>query len=173
AITFMGTSAELTVNSSWIHDGADAAAQQYHTDGPGYLNGGGPPSNVAITNNTIASIGNTNGIAFQAASSPYQNIDVSGNYLSGFGYTADICHETAGSTNITFTDNVLGTDLPWVFGPIYADPTNLFNQATNKWSNNKLKVLPGTAPLSGSWQWSAQDDGQYLWPDTSTHATDF
>jgi hypothetical protein len=173
AVTFMNTTAQMTVGSSWIHDAADAAAQMYHTDGPGYLNGGTPPQNVSIVNNTIATIGNTNAIALQAATSPYVNITVSGNYISGFGYSVDICHETTGSTHLTFTNNVLGTDLPWVYGPIYADATTLFQQPTNTWSGNKLKVSSGTSPISGAWMWTPQEDGQYLWPDTSTHATDF
>jgi hypothetical protein len=36
----------MTVENSWIHDAADAAAQMYHTDGPGYLNGGTAPQNI-------------------------------------------------------------------------------------------------------------------------------
>jgi hypothetical protein len=175
AVTFMDTTAQMTVSSSWIHDAADAAAQKYHTDGPGYLNGGVPPQNVSIQGNTIASIGNTNGIAFQAATSAYQNIVVSGNYLSGFGYTSDmgLPGSTSGDTNMQFTNNVFGTDLPWVYGPIYADQTALFGQATNKWSGNTLKVLAGTSPVSGSWQWTSAQDGQFVWPDASTHTSDF
>jgi hypothetical protein len=34
-------------------------------------------------------------------------------------------------------------------------------------------VLAGTSPISGSWMWRAVDDGQFLWPDTTTHSTDF
>jgi hypothetical protein len=174
AVTFMSTTAQMTIQSCWIHDAADAAAQGYHTDGPGYLNNGAAPQNVSILDNTIASIGNTNGIALQTVSSPYGNITMSGNYLSGFGYTADVGHETAGSTHMTFTNNVLGTDLPWIFGPIYGNETTLYSQPTNTWSGNKLSVLAGTSPVSGSqWAWTAQDDGMYLWPDTTTHSTDF
>ena len=173
AVVFYATTAPMTVQGSWIHDAADAAAQAYHTDGAGYLNGSTGPQNVSILGNTIASIGNTNGIAFQAVSSPYMNLLVSGNYLSGFGYTVDAGHETTGSTHMTFTNNVLGTDLPWVYGPIYGDPTTLYSQPTNTWSGNKLSVLAGTSPISGSWMWRAVDDGQFLWPDTTTHSTDF
>ena len=171
----MDTTAQMTVQSSWIHDAADAAAQQYHTDGPGYLNGGTPPQNVSILGNTIASIGNTNGIAFQAATSAYVNVVARGNYLSGFGYTVDmgLPGTTTGDTGIVFEDNVLGTDLPWVYGPVYADETALFQQTGNVWSGNKLEVLAGTSPISGSWQWTASDNGLYLWPDTTTHTTDF
>lgn len=100
----------------------------------------------------------TNGIALQAATSPYANITVSGNYISGFGYSVDICHETTGSTHLTFTNNVLATDL---------------QQPTNTWSGNKLKVAPGTSPISGAWMWTPQEDGQYLWPDASVHTSDF
>jgi hypothetical protein len=175
AIVFYDTTAQMIVESTWIHDAADAALQQYHTDGPGYLNGGTPPQNVTIEGNTIASIGNTNAIAFQAASAPYGNILVNANYLSGFGYTADmgLPGSTAGYTHMTFTNNVFGTDIPWVYGPVYADQTVLFNQATNVWKGNTLKVLSGTSPVSGAWAWTASDDGQYLWPDTTTHTSDF
>jgi hypothetical protein len=174
AIVFYSTTATMTVSASWIHDAADAAAEQYHTDGPGYLNGGTPPQNVTITGNTIASIGNTNAIAFQAATSAYMNLVVEHNYLSGFGYTADVGHETASSTGIVFKNNVLATDLPWVFGPIYADATTLFSQPSNTWSGNTLHVLAGTTPVSGSqFTWTAAEDGQYLWPDSTLHTTDF
>jgi len=175
AIVFYSTTAQMTVSSTWIHDAADAAAQQYHTDGPGYLNGGTPPRNLSIVGNTIASIGNTNAIAFQASSAPYSNIVVRGNYLSGFGYTADmgLPGSTSADTVMLFENNVFGTDLPWVFGPIYGDQTALFSQSTNTWKGNTLKVLAGTSPISGSWMWTAAADGQFLWPDATTHTTDF
>jgi hypothetical protein len=168
-----GTGYQIGGDDGYEYGLNDAAAQMYHTDGPGYLNGGTPPQNVSILNNTIASIGNTNGIALQAATSPYVNITMSGNYLSGFGYTADVGHETTGSTQMTVTNNTFGTDLPWVYGPIYADATELYSQATNTWSGNRLKVLAATSPISGSWPWTAADDGQFLWPNTTTHTADF
>ena len=43
AVVFYSTTAQMTVTNTWIHDAADAAAQKYHTDGPGYLNGGTAP----------------------------------------------------------------------------------------------------------------------------------
>jgi Right handed beta helix region len=176
AVVFYSTTAQMTVSNSWIHDAADAAAQMYHTDGPGYLNGGTAPQNVSILNNTIASIGNTNGIAFQATDSVYANIVVSGNYLSGFGYTADmgLPSKTSGFAGMMFTNNVLGTDLPWVFGPIYADESSLFSQSTNTWSGNTLKVLSGTSPIAGSqFTWTPSQSGEYLWPDSTMHTADF
>jgi hypothetical protein len=173
AVVFMSTTTAMTVQNTWIHDAADAAAQGYHTDGPGYLNGGGAPQNVSILNNTIASIGNTNAIALQAVSSPYMNITMTGNYLSGFGYTADVGHEASGSTHMTFTDNTFGTDLPWVYGPVYGDETTLYGQPTNTWHGNKLEVLTGTSPINGAWTWMLSDDGKFIWPDTSAHSSDF
>jgi len=155
AVVFYSTTAQMTVTSSWINSGT-------------------PPQNVTITGNTIASIGNTNALAFQAATSPYQNLLIDHNYISGFGYAADVAHETTGSTNITFTNNVLATDLPWYYGPIYADASNLFSQATNTWSGNTLYVLPGTSPIaSAQFTYTASQSGDYLWPDATLHSTDF
>jgi len=176
AVVFYATTAQMTVQSCWIHDAADAAAQAYHTDGPGYLNGGTPPQNVTIANNTIASIGNTNALAFQAATAPYANITVTGNYFSGFGYTVDmgLPGSTSAFTKMTFSNNVLGTDLPWVYGPVYGDETALFQQATNTWSGNTFAVLAGTAPIGGSGlAWTAQQNGQFVWPDGTLHTADF
>jgi peptidoglycan hydrolase-like protein with peptidoglycan-binding domain len=174
AVVFYSTTAQMIVSNSWIHDAADSALQSYHTDGPGYLNGATPPQNVSITGNTIASIGNTNGIAFQSAISPYKNITVSNNYLSGFGYLADIVHQTAGSSNIIFTNNIFGTDVPSVWGPIYGNATTLFSQISNAWSGNKLQVLAGTAPGSSNvLQWNPSQNGYYLWPDSTLHTSDF
>jgi hypothetical protein len=175
-VVFYSTTAQMTLSDSWLHDAADAAAQSYHTDGAGYLNGGTPPNNVSITGNTIASIGNTNAIAFQAATAPYLSVVVSGNYFSGFGYTVDmgLPSNTSGFMNLSFTKNVLGTDLPWVFGPVYGDESALFSQATNTWSGNTLNVLPGTSPVSGSaFSFTAAQTGDFLWPDASLHTTDF
>ena len=70
------------------------------------------PSNILIQHNTIASIGNTNAIAFQAATSGYDNIQIIDNYLSGFGYLVAL--GTGGGqqfSNSSFTNNVFGTDL--------------------------------------------------------------
>jgi hypothetical protein len=174
AIVFTSSTAPITVNACWIHDAANDSPQSYHTDGPGYENGSTAPQNISITNCTVASIGNTQAIAFQAATSPYANITVSGCYLSGFGATVDMCHNTPGNSALTFTNNTFGTDLPWVFRPLYDDYTNQFRQAGFTWSGNKLKVLPGTSPWSGSLPaWVQGDDGKFLWPDFTLHTIDF
>ena len=157
AIPMYTTTAQITISNCWIYDNAAASPNGYHTDGPGYLNGGAPPHNVTVSNCTIGFLGNTNAIAFQAATAPYNNITVTGCYLTGDGYCADMCHGTSGSTNLTFTNNVFGTDIPWVWGPVYAGATALFTHATNptnNWSGNTL-------------------NGSYIWPDGSLHTTDF
>lgn len=162
------------VRDTWIHDAANPDPQGYHTDGPGYLDGGGGRSNITILRCTIASLGNTNGIAFQNAGTPYNNITVQGCFLSGFGYLVDMCHNVVGNTNMLFLDNVLGTHIRWGFGPIYADFSAQFAGATNRWHNNILRVLFGTTPAVGSLpQWTAADDGKFVWPDGTFRVTDF
>jgi len=183
AVTFLATSFQVNITNNWIHDGANCntvppgGSTNYHTDGPGYLNGGTPPQNILIQGNTIASIGNTNGIAFQAAISEYNNIRVLGNYMSGFNDLADICHLVVGSTNIIVTDNVFGTDLPWVSQPVYSDPTTLFTRAvnpTNLWRRNKLNIRSGTTPNAGSNpSWNSSQNGFFLFPNSTLSATDY
>ena len=174
AIDFMATTASMVLDNCWIHDAANASPQGYHTDGPGYLNGTTPPQNITISNCTIASLGNTNGIAWQAATSAYKNIVMTGNYLSGFGYTAALfLPGNGGAQNCLFQDNILATDIQAVWGPIYGSPAAMFTGSTNKWRGNKLKVYPGTQPRSGAWQFTAADDGKFLWPDSTLHTTDF
>lgn len=168
AIVFYGTSAQMTVTNNWIHDAADAGPEGYHTDGPGYLNGAAGPSNVLIQGNTIASLGNTNGIAFQAATSDYDNMQIAGNYLSGFGYTVD--PGLPGNhhfTNSSFKDNVFGTDIEPDWGPLYG-----WVQGTGDvWKCNTLSVPAGTNWTDGnSWHPTASMDRQY-WVPTSSIAS--
>jgi hypothetical protein len=177
---FVSTTAQMTVADCWIHDAANCnvtpagGSTNYHTDGTGYINGDTPTSNVSIIHCTIASIGNTNAIAFQAATSGYSNISVTRSYFSGFGSCVDMCHNTSGNTNLTFTDNYLATDLPWIFGPIYADFTTQFTGTTNVWRRNKLKVASGTSPIGGSgFSFTSADDGKFLFPNSALSTTDF
>ena len=167
AITFHNTTAQINITNNWIHDAANASPEGYHTDGPGYLNGGAGPSNVLIQGNTIASLGNTNGLAFQAATSGYNNIQIKDNYLSGFGYTAAL--SLPGGTHFTnssFENNVFGTDVQSVFGPIYGNPSSIFSGNGNTWSGNTLAVRSGTVPASSSsFQFSSAENGDYVWPE--------
>ena len=169
AIILGGTATQKNITNCWIHDAANPSTQGYHTDGPGYLNGTTGPNHVLIQNCTIASLGNTNAIAFQAVSSPYSYITIDNCFLSGFGYTFCI-YRFAGSNNIQVTNNTFGTDLEPVFGFVY-QPNTLFDAAnpTNIWSNNKLRVLAGGANARKY----AGQNGYYVWPDGSRHATDW
>jgi hypothetical protein len=163
AIVFYSTSTQMTVTNNWIHDAANASPQSYHTDGPGYLNGSDGPSNITIQGNTIASLGNTNGIAFQAATSGYNNMQIFGNYLSGFGYT--IAAGQPGNTsfsNSLIVNNVWGTDVEPVWNPLY---DNGWSGNSSVWACNTLHFLSGTAWTDGDgWTPTSSIDGKYFVP---------
>jgi hypothetical protein len=174
---FHATRAQITIRDCWIHDACNESPQGYHIDGTGYVDGTIPPSHVTIDHCTIASIGNTNALAFQTSTSPYDHISVTRNFFSGFGICVDICHSVAGSTNLLFKDNTFGTDIPWKYFPVYGDPTVLFNRQlnpTNLWHNNRLRVLPGTSPIAGSgFRWTSSQNGFFMWPSNTLHTTDY
>ena len=109
------TTAAFTFSDTWIHDSPNAQPQGYHTDGPGYLNGGAPPSNISIIHCTIAMLGTTNNIAFQASTSPYTNYTITNNYFAGNHNMLALGTRNTGApnSNWTFTGNVVGTDVPW------------------------------------------------------------
>jgi len=173
AVVFYSTTAQMVLTNSWIHDSANASAQGYHTDGPGYLNGGAGPSNVVVRGNTIAAIGNTNGLAFQAATSGYNNMQIQYNYFSGFGYT--VAPGNPGAThfsNSTVFANVFGTDLESYYGPLYRSsfPTGI----NTVWACNTLAFAAGTNWTDGDgWTPTSAINGQY-WVPTSgiSSATD-
>ncbi len=169
------TSDGATITDCWIHDAShEGPAVEYHQDGPGYLDGGGGLSNITIDHCTIASLGNTNAIAFQAATSAYSNVAVTDCYISGFANTVDMCHNATGNNNLTFTGNIIGTDIRWRDNPLYANYTTQFNGATNLWQNNTLRVLPGTTPAPGaSTTFVSGDNGKYILPNGTFSVTDF
>lgn len=172
AVTLSG-SAQKTIRRCWIHDASHegSGAGMYHQDGPGHLDGFGC-SNVLIEYCTIASLGNTNAIAFQAGT--YSNITVHHNFLSGFGYCVDMCHGNAATTsNLTFEDNQIATDIGWFFGPLYTDFSASFSEAGCLWSGNKLRVAPGTVPRTGTWAYTASDHNKFIHPDGTLSTTDW
>lgn len=170
---FFTSTAPMIVDNCWMHDVANAAPEGYHTDGLGYQNGGVGPSNVTITNCTVASIGNSNGIAWQFATGGYNNIYMANNYLSGYGYHT-VLSTSDNMTNTTFINNTFGTDIPWLFGPIYHDYTTQFSGNGNIWRGNKLQVLTGTSPyLDSVFSFTSADNGKFIWPDSSLNTTDF
>jgi hypothetical protein len=165
------TTVQMTVTNNWMHDAANASwsatsptsGQAYHIDGPGYLNGGAAPSNVLIQGNTIASLGNSNGVAFQAATSGYSNIQIIGNYLSGFGYT--LAPGEPGNTHFTgsvIANNVWGTDVEPVWNPLYNDT---FTETSSVWACNTLAFRSGTNWTDGdNWTPSSSMNGEYVVP---------
>jgi hypothetical protein len=166
---------DCVVTDCWIHDQANPIPRDYHTNGASYVGSLGGRSNIRIEHCTIASLGNTNGIGFQAATSPYSNIVVKNNYLSGFGYCVDMCHLVAGNNNMEFSGNTLATDVRWAFGPLYADFTSQFNLAnpTNKWSGNVLRVMAGTsAGASSTFPFTSADNGKFILPSSALSVTD-
>lgn len=165
-------SATTTFNACYIHDQADndgSGGSGYHHDGIGPDSAGGA-GYTAITGCTIASLGNTNGIALQG-SSTYHHIAITGNYLSGFGYTLGIGATTPWlGTNITVTGNIYSAEVDAVFGPFYNAGNWNDGGATNTWSGNRFQVRPGDQETA----YSTADHGKYWYPtDNSGHATDY
>jgi hypothetical protein len=167
------TTAPMLYDNCWIHDARDGKVFSDHTDGVGCLLGTNPCKNVTINACTIATIGISNGIAFQATNSPYDNLVMTGNYLSGYGFTLDPCHGKG--TNLKVTDNILATDIQWYWGPVYPNGPAIFTGTTNVWRRNKFKYKAGSLvrPGSGGMAFSAADDGKFIWPDSTLHTTDF
>jgi hypothetical protein len=76
----------------------------------------------------------------------------------------------SGSTNLTFTDNVIGCDLLNANGRVYSNETTAFTHAsnpTNNWARNKINSLPFGGNGTG---WT---NGNFLWPDGTDSAGDF
>jgi len=174
AVNFIGHTAQMIVRDCWIHDARNGTTLSDHTDGPGYLNGGVGPQNVWLDHNTIASIGSQNGIAWQGGTAAYSGMQITRNFCSGFNTTATLFQGVVGSnTNLSFTDNVFGTDLPWVNFPI----TEVFADWTSPngvWRRNTFRVLPGTSPAAGNqWgiSWTQADSGKFLLPNVNTTVT--
>jgi hypothetical protein len=173
---FYATTAQMIVDNCWIHDACNALPLGFHQDGTGYLNADTCPSNVTVRNCTIASIGNTQAISFSESTTIYRNISVIGNFVSGYGFC---CNFFLGggleqAQNCKVTGNIWGTDIAWRYGPIYRNPTSVFQRNGNVWSGNTLSVLRGTSPLSGSaFSFTETDSGKFLWPDSTLHTKDF
>ena len=192
---FGGTASNhVILDWCYIHDQADTnwstgiaagvpSSDLYHHDGIG------PDANsgshfIDITNCTISSLGSTNGIAFQGT--PCHDHVITGNYLAGFGITINLGGSGAATdTNITFTDNVLSAEVPFVYRPQYWDSG--WNSARDGmlWRRNRFQFFPGDPTMTGtedtgpaatpnhmdpSWQ------GRYWWPTDAgqtPHAGDY
>lgn len=168
AIILNTSTAQMTFTSNWIHDAANASPHGYHTDGIGYLNGSAAPSNVKMEGNVIASLGNTNGSAFQQATSGYNNMQIVHNYFSGFGYTNAL--GAPGNwhfSNSSFVNNVFSTDVQPYFGPLYG---NSFLGTNNVWKCNIIYFNPATTWSTEGWKPTAAMNGQYWIPTTTINS---
>jgi hypothetical protein len=173
-----GTTAQINITDNWFHDYADSntvvcdSTCNAHQNGPGYLNSGTGPSNVLVKHNTITTISNGNVISFFSGTGGLNNVSIINNYLSGAGYAVIM----TSLTNVTFTDNIFGTDLPWEFGPLYAGDNYVtkFHTAGNTWRRNTINIRPGTAPHSGSTlAWTNGQNGYFMLPHSTLSTTDF
>jgi hypothetical protein len=153
--------APLVVRNSWFHDARSDGGGVDHTDA--ILSNDGGPSHMVFDRNTIASAGNTQGLALQTESRPYDQVTITNNYFSGFGYTVAI-GETIPCTNITFTGNVIGTDFKPVWGILYS--ATRWGTEGNVWKGNTWNVVPGGYS-------SKPDTGKYWLPSGAASTVDF
>jgi hypothetical protein len=155
-----------TWTNNYIHDASDTANNVYHHDGIGpQSEGNGGP--MVVDHNTIATLGNTNGLALQG-SGIYDHISVTNNYISGWGYALAFGTQN-NATNITVTGNVLSTELSQLYGFLYGDIWGGTSHGST-WRNNLVQVRTGDSNKS----YGTSDNGKYYWPtDGSVHTTDY
>ena len=164
----------MLVEHTWIHDACNPEIHDYHTDSMGYMEGLSAPSDITVDHCTIASLGNTNALAFQIATTPYEDIVVNDCYLSGYGYCIDMCNNVTDNTGLRFTNNVAGSDVCWHFGMMYDDFEAQFAEAGNAWYGNTFRVRPGTVRHPGtSPAWVQADNGKFIQPDGGLGFVDF
>jgi hypothetical protein len=121
----------VVIRNSWFHDARNDGGQD-HTDGIGELQGNSM-SFVTLDHNTIESLGNTNGIAFQYGQ--YTDFTVTNNLIGGWGYAVAIGAQGPGpNMRIKFTGNVFSTRVKSVYGPTY--PANFWSGNGNLWRGN-------------------------------------
>jgi hypothetical protein len=156
-----------TYTDCWIHDARNPSLGD-HTDGLGDVQSSANDvvSFLTVHHCTIASVGNTQGIALQMQSSDTMtNCTFTNNYVAGFGYTINMGNVSGFTpnpyTNILFTDNVIGASPAPGFGPLYSRFSTPFNTSGsgNVWRRNTFQ--------------GGTNNGKYLWPDGSINATDW
>lgn len=152
----------LIVRDSWFHDARQDGGID-HTDA--ILSNEGGPSAMVFDHNSIVSRGNTQGLALQTVSHPYDQVTITNNYFAGFGYTVAI-GEDIPSTNITFTGNVISTEIEAVYGPLYSS-TNWSSRLGNVWRSNRWHIT------AGSYDTQKTADSPYWLPDGSQSPNDY
>lgn len=164
----------VAIHDCWIHDCRfpGISPNWDHSDGVGYEGSDAGPPNFTLNHCTVASFGNTNGLAMQGTS--WINTTITNNYLSGWDVLINMPYPpTYGPVNnLTFTGNVIGTDIVSNFwGPLH-DVTGWVNGSGHGglWRNNTIRVVPGYPLFNGL---TAANNGWFLYPDSSIHATDY
>ncbi len=151
-IGFSSQAKPLSVTNSWFHD-ARADGGIDHTDAILENYGGPNYTYMTFTGNTIASVGNTNGLGLQDGNGQgYDHVTINHNYFAGFGYTANLGGHGP-MNNSSFTNNVWGSDFPVSYGPLYSG-----NTGGATWSGNTYYIRPGT-----TW-FNTANNGRYWWP---------
>jgi hypothetical protein len=129
-VNLAASTGRINVTDCWIHD---CRYDQYppnpslndHTDGVGYLAGRSPPcSNIFISHNTIASIGNTNAIGFQHLAPPWKA-------TTSYSFGAQVC----GSDNNAYTSTVAGTGTNTGHNPLGDNGAHWHLDGPNYFSN--------------------------------------
>jgi hypothetical protein len=186
---FDGTASNhVILDWCYIHDQADTnwstaiaarvpSSDLYHHDGIG------PDANsgsrwINITNCTVASLGTTNAIAFQGT--PCRDHLITGNYFAGFGNTINLGGSGEPTdTNITFTDNVLSAEVPFIYRPLYIGADWDSAGRGMVWRRNRFQFFHGDPTMTGTMdggpaatpnQMNPSWQGQYWWPSDSGQA---
>lgn len=157
-----------------------------HQNGIGYPSANpNAPANITIRHNTIASLGNVEGMTVQTqAGNPIDRWTIVNNYISGFDRPFGFFDTTTATyTNITFTDNILSNAIWWGFGNFtnrdVSATFTLSNGHNNLWRRNTITVYPGSsdtyfaAYIASNAATFAANRSPYALPTDSVSATDW
>lgn len=157
AIEFEPTNSTITnpvvVEDTWMHHAAAitySGVDEYHHDG---ILSSYASSYVQVRRCKIASLGNTNALAFQSTGGQWSHCTITDSYFSGFGWTTNF-GDSYGSNNFVFTGNDFSTEYNVDYGPGPGE----WDDATSVWANNKWVVPAGAQWGNPTW------NGQYWWP---------
>jgi hypothetical protein len=158
-------SAPLVVEECWMHDAAAYGyngSDEYHHDGIlcSFANDW-----VVVRRCKIASLGNTNALAFQTTGGAWGDLVIEDNYFSGFGWTINL-GDDAGAHRVTFTGNDYSTE----FNADWGAGSFPWFDADSTWSGNHWVVPAGAQWGQSSW------NGNYWWPNDAKnggHATEY
>ncbi|MFI7107360.1 hypothetical protein ACIBK9_13695 [Nonomuraea sp. NPDC050227] len=154
-----------TWTNNYIHDMADTARDVYHHDGIGPQSEG-DGGHMIVNHNTLASLGNTNGLALQGKG-VYQDVSVTNNYISGWGYALSI-GTADNAKNITVSGNVFSAELDQLHGFLYGGIWGGTARGST-WRDNRIQARTG----DGNRGYTPADNAKYLWPVGTAHATDY